>query len=185
MIYILTGIAKSGKSLVSNEILKQHQISVFSTDYIMMMLARGNVDLNVDIYASDSTVSKTIEPYVYGLIKTMIENKDTHLIEGVHFNTDFCRKLLDEYPQHIRIVYLGYKDIPLQDKIEEFYKHKDSMNNPWLFDFPGQTVEEITEYMIDESKRVYKECIERHLHYIEVYDINQQIDDIIKHLIRK
>jgi len=60
MIYILTGIAKSGKTLLSNEILDKYHISTFSTDYIMMMLARGNNDLDIDIDAEDSVVAEKI-----------------------------------------------------------------------------------------------------------------------------
>ena len=185
MIYILSGIAKAGKTLLSAEILEKHKISHFSTDYIMMMLARGNSKLSIDVNASDSTVAKSIEPYVYGMIKTMIENKDTYLIEGVHFTTDFSRKLLDEFKDDIRIIYLGYKDISKEDKIKEVKKYKHLMNNPWLFDFPLMPLEEIIEYMIGESKRIYDECQEHNLEYIDVYDINKQKNDIISMLLHK
>ena len=41
---------------------------------------------------------------------TLIENKVDYLLEGVHFNPDFSRRLIEKYPNDIRIVYLGYKD---------------------------------------------------------------------------
>ena len=184
MIYILTGIAKSGKSLLANEILKTKQIATFSTDYIMMMLQRGNNDLNIDIFASDPVVAKKIEPYIHGLIETMIENNDTYLIEGVHFNPDFSRKLLDEFKDKIKIVYLGYKDISLASKITELLKYKDSMSNPWLFHHLEYTLEEIVLYMIKDSKRVYEECLKQGLAYIDITDINTQKEHIITHLFK-
>lgn len=185
MIYILTGIAKAGKSLVSNEIVKKYGITKFSTDYIMMMLHYGGNNINLDIHASDSSVAKKLEPYIEGLIRTMIENKDTYLIEGVHFNTDFSAKLLKEFKDEIKILYLGYKDIPLDDKVKEMHKYKDVMDNPWLFHFQTESVEEIIEYLIDESKRVYNECLVHNLNYIEIKDINIQKDGIIKELLHK
>lgn len=179
MIYILTGIAKAGKTLVSKEILNTYNISTFSTDYIMMMLARGNNELDIDVDAEDSVVAEKIEPYVYGMIKTMIENKDTFLIEGVHFNTSFSRKLLDEFKDKIQIIYLGYKDISVENKVKEVLKYKEVMNNPWLFDHLDQSLEEIISYMIGESNRIHKECLTHNLTYIDVYDINKQKEDII------
>jgi hypothetical protein len=180
MIYILTGVAKAGKTLVSNEILKRHNISVFSTDYIMMMLAKGNKDLNIDTYASDSTVARMIEPYVYGMIETMVENNAIHVIEGVHFNTDFSRRMIDEFGDKVKILYLGYKDVTAKYKIDELYKYRDEMNNPWIFNHPGESVEDIVKYLINESKRIHNECLSLGLTYIEVYNINIQLDGIIQ-----
>ena len=45
-----------------------------------MMLFKGNKDLNIDVYASDSSVAGEIEPYVFGMIETMIENDATYLL---------------------------------------------------------------------------------------------------------
>jgi len=185
MIYILSGVAKAGKTLVSNEILKRHVISVFSTDYIMMMLAKGNQDLNIDTYASDSSVAKMIEPYVYGMIQTMVENDATYLIEGVHFNTDFSRRILDEFGNKVRILYLGYQDVTAECKIDELYKYRDEMNNPWIFNHPEESLEDIVKYLINESKRIHDECLSLGLTYIEVYNINMQFDSIIQIFLNK
>ncbi len=179
MIYILTGIAKSGKTLLAKEIKKKYNISIFSTDYIMMMLHHGSNNINLDINASDTTVAKKLEPFIYGMIKTMIENNETYLIEGVHFNPDFSRRLIEDFKDKIKILYLGYKDISLDNKLKEILKYKNIMNNPWLFDHQGQPVEKIVEYMIKESKRVYTECVHHNLTYIDVYDINIQKEKII------
>jgi len=183
MIYILSGVAKSGKTLLSTEIRKRYNLSVFSTDYIMMMLHKGNQDLNIDIYASDSTVSKMIEPYVFGMIETMVQNKESYLIEGVHFNTDFSQRLLEKFEDNIRLLYIGYKDISIEDKVNELNIYKETMNNPWIFDHQGESVENIVEYLISESNRIFKECSARRLDYIDVYNINEQKDSIIDKLI--
>lgn len=185
MIYILTGIAKAGKTFVANKIRKRYDISVFSTDYIMMMLHKGNKDLNIDIHASDSSVAKKIEPYVYGLVETMVENDENYLIEGVHFNTDFSKKLKNKFGDKICILYLGYKNISAKDKLEEIYKYKEQMDNPWIFYSEDQVIEEIVSYLIDESKRIYNECTELGFDYFEVSDINLQAEDIVKKLMCK
>lgn len=185
MIYILGGIAKSGKSLVSSIIVKEKQISVLSTDYIMMMLFRGNDSLNINIHASDHTVGTTLEPYLYGLIKTMVENDETYLLEGVHFTTSFARKLQEEFKDNVTILYLGYKDVSIQQKVEELNRNRSKLNNDWIFTESDTPIETITAYLINQSKKLHKSCLQNNLEYIDIYDINTQMDDVISTLIKK
>ena len=179
MIYIITGIAKSGKTLISQEMKHRFNLSVFSTDYIMMMLHYSDESPDLDINASDSTVARKIEPYVYGLIKAMVHQREDVVIEGVHFTPEFSERLLREFHVNLRIVYLGYKDMSVEEKVKELKSHRKRMNNPWIFNHKGQKIEEIVAYMIKESDRLFNECFEHNLLYFEVEDINQQKDEII------
>ena len=182
MIYVISGVAKAGKTFISEKVKERYCLSVFTTDYIMMMLHKGNEDLNIDIVASDSSVAKKLEPYVYGLLETMVQNNIDYLIEGVHFNTDFSRKLIDDFGDSIKIIYLGYKDSTVENKVAEIHRFKDVMDNPWIFVLTGDRVEETVEYLIDESRRIYEECKELDLEYIEVSNICDQTDEIIDKL---
>lgn len=185
MIYILTGIAKSGKTVVSNWIHETYNISIFSTDHLMMMLHYSSEKPSLDIDASDHTVSNQIEPYLYGLIKSMSDTKQDILIEGVHFNPDFSHRLQQEFSNFIRIVYLGYKGVSVEDKVQELNHYRDTLNNPWIFNHLDQPIEEIVAYLINESHRIYKACQEYNLTYIDITDINRQKKDIIALLMDK
>ena len=90
MIFIISGIAKAGKTYLSKLIVEQYHLSCFSTDYLMMSLARGNPSLGINPNSSDITVSKQLRPYLEGMIVTMIENNIDYLIEGVHIQPDFA-----------------------------------------------------------------------------------------------
>ena len=83
----------------------------------------------------------------------------------------------------INTIYLGYKDANVTEKTDELYNYKDQINNQWIFDHQGETVEDIVAYMIGESKRVYNECLKYQLNYIEVVDINTQKESIINSLL--
>lgn len=185
VIYIISGVAKSGKTLIAKEITNRYQIPYFSTDYIMMMLFHGNKNLNIDIDASDSTVSNQLEPYLFGLISTMIENKVDYLLEGVHFNPDFSSKLYRKFKNDIRIVYLGYKEVSASKKIEELFKYQDQIENKWYSHFDDKKMRELIEYLISESKRIASSCRDLNLHYIEVSDLNHQKEDVIAMIINK
>jgi len=179
MIYILGGIAKSGKTTIAKEFTKRYNIPYFSTDYIMMMLSRGNPELEVDPNAIDSIAAKQIQPYVYGMIKTMVENNVDFLIEGVHFNPDFAKELMEEYPNDIKIVYLGYKDTSVILKIYELNKYKNELENIWYSSYSDEEMVKLFSSLIDESEVLNKLCNTMKLNYIEVYDLNSQIDEIL------
>jgi hypothetical protein len=184
MIYILTGIAKSGKSIISKSILKHHPIPVISTDQIMMMVHYGNPELKLDINASDDSVSKKLEPYLYGLIKSLSSSKRDTLIEGVHFRASFVNKLQSEFPKMIRAVYLGYKDIRPEVKARELDLHRHLTDNCWYGSMNSQELLALSTYMIQESQRIYNACLVYGQHYIEVYDIIKQTDEIIGALMK-
>jgi 2-phosphoglycerate kinase len=176
MIYILTGVAKSGKTLVSEYVKSKYQIKVISTDD--MMLEKYHQSHDIDIHASDSTVANQLEPYLREYIKHHIDQTDDLLIEGVHFNPLFANELTNQYPNHIRIIYMGYKDQLSQNKVKELYRHKNKMKNQWIFDDYEEQIEEVVQYLISESQRIYEACLKYGLTYIEIDDINKQKDQI-------
>jgi 2-phosphoglycerate kinase len=178
LVYIVTGVAKSGKSLVSKTIQKQYQLSCISTDEIMMAQHKTNPTLELDIYASDSTVARIIEPFIKQVIIDAISQDTSLLIEGVHFNTDFAYTLLQEYPNSVRIVYLGYESVTVEQKVQELYTHQNEIDNPWIFHHRGERVEDIVQYLREESARIHRECETYNLPYIDVYDITTQIPEI-------
>lgn len=175
MIYILTGVAKSGKTLVSRKLSKQFHLQLIQTDHIMMMLHKGNSKLGINIHASDSTVSLFLEPYLLGLIETIIHQKNNFLIEGVHFLPSFAKRLIDLYPNQIRVLYLIYENINPHDKALELKKHAKDMENPWFNEMTMDELNELCSYLTKESKRIRIACENYKIDYIEVDDITKSL----------
>lgn len=182
MIYILTGVAKSGKSLVTKHIIKHQHIPVIQTDHIMMMLHKANPSLGLNIDASDSSVARFLEPYLDALIETMIENKRDYVIEGVHFLTSFSHRLLKRYPKDVNVLYLLYAKMDPIKKAHELLEHAHEMENPWFLSMKGDAYHHLVRYLVDESKRLEQECIALDLPYIEIENIKQQMVEIIQKL---
>jgi len=185
MLYIITGIAKAGKTYVTNKIVQNYKLGYFSSDYLMMSLAKGNKTIGVNPNASDITVSNQLQPYLEAMIKTMVENKIDYILEGVHFQPEFVRSILDKYPDQIEVIFLGYKDIDTLKKVEEMKLFGPKTQNHWYSNMNDQELTQLVEYMKNECQKLYDNCLNHNLPYFEVYDIVSQSDEIIKRLMHE
>lgn len=185
MIYILAGIAKSGKSLIAKEIIKRFHIEVIATDRIMMMLHHGNKDLVIDVTKSDKSVSSMLEPYIEGLIQSLSNSKKDVLIEGVHVQPAFAKHLAQQFPNKLKILFLGYKDIEPNFKQQELLDHAHLIDNPWYLDYKQEALTKLINYLIKESNRLFEDCSTYQQHYFEVHAVINQMDEIINLLLNK
>jgi len=185
MIYILTGMAKTGKSILARALSQQTGFSIIPTDYLMMMFHKTDLSLGVNANESDPSVSEALEPYLSSLIETMIENRDDYIIEGVHFLPAFSKKLIQTYPHDVKILYLGYKDwSPIQKK-DDLVTHKKNTKNCWYGHYHDQELLKLSEYLIKEAIKLYDDVILCGLDYVEVTHIIDQIPKLIENLLKK
>jgi 2-phosphoglycerate kinase len=182
MLYILSGIAKSGKSYITQKIVKEYGIGAFSSDYLMMSLARANKDLGINPNSSDVTVSRQLRPYLDAMIRTMIENKIDYLLEGVHFQPEFIHNLMDLYPGKIKVVYLGYRLIPTATKRQELKQFGPATENHWYHAMDDEALFFLVEYLKNESENLYQQCQSLNLKYVEIHSITSQASEIIDFL---
>ena len=184
MLYILSGVAKSGKSYVAGRLLEDRRIANFSTDYLMMALGTGNPSLDIDVNGDDRDVAKALEPYLHSMISCMIQNQENYLIEGVHFNPDFMYSLLQEFPDRIRAVYLIYEEAAEEQKAEEIRKYCIEGKTCWLSDYTDKQLLELIVYLKQVSSRLKKECTDYGIPYYEVKDICEDYSNITDILMR-
>lgn len=156
MLYIISGIAKAGKSYLAKQIVAKYHLGYFSTDYLMMSLVRGNKSLNIDSNASDITVSNQLKPYLESMIKTMIENQLDYVIEGVHVQPDLADSLIKQYPGKVKIIYLGYRLAEASNKAAELKKFGPETENHWFSAMNDDELLNLVIYLIKESNLLYK-----------------------------
>ncbi len=185
MIYIISGVAKSGKTTVSQWLLKTHQISVFSTDFLMMALTRGNPTGAVNEKDDDKVVAQAMEPFLEAMIETMIHNQIDYIIEGVHFNPDFAARLLRIYPHSIRLIYLGYADATLSAKYAEWDRYRQLVPTTWFAHHNREQLEVLVQYMLGESIRLREKAIHYGLPYLEITNLRDQLVTIEQQLFSK
>jgi 2-phosphoglycerate kinase len=180
MLYLICGVAKSGKTYISNYLRKERGFSHFSTDYLMMALGKGNPELKIDIDADDSIVAKALEPYLYSMVQAMVCNGIDYILEGVHFYPDFALKLLKEFPDKIKIIYLLYPQIDTSEKVAELKKYSSSMENCWFSSFTDKQLYELVDYMKASSSKIEEQCIKYKLPYYRVQNIAEDREKILQ-----
>lgn len=183
MIYIISGIAKSGKTLITSRLRDRLKIGSFSSDYLMMMLANTNPKLGVNPDASDRSVSHVLEPYLRNLIKIMIANHLDYILEGVHFQPHLVSELMRDYPGQIRAVFLGYRLIDSVTKQSELIQFGPSTENHWYKHLSQAELLELVNYLKKESEIMYKQTVEYKLPYFEISSIVNQAEEIIDYLL--
>jgi 2-phosphoglycerate kinase len=179
MIYLLAGTAKSGKTYVANKLTKEKGISFFSTDYLMVSLSRSNQNLNVDMHADDMVVAKQLEPFLEPMIEAMVQNNINYGIEGVHLMPGFVRKLVDRYPNKIRCCFLGYVDIPAEQKMNELIEHKKRMENCWYNHYTQEEMIVLAKYLQKYSLSIKDMCKEHQLPYFDIHNIVEDASQIV------
>ena len=180
MLYLLCGVAKSGKTYISNYIRKERGLSHFSTDYLMVALGKGNPDLQIDIDADDSIVAKALEPYLYSMVQAMVFNGIDYILEGVHFYPDFALKLMKEFPGKVKLIYLLYPQVDTSEKVAELIKYSSSMENCWFSSFTDKKLYELVDYMKASSSKIEEQCIKHRLPYYRVNNIAEDREKILQ-----
>ena len=67
-------------------------------------------------------------------------------------------------------------------KLFELKQYKDDIENAWYNSFTDEQLVEQISKLIDESKKVYELCNIFNLKYIDVYDLNNQMNEILNEI---
>lgn len=183
MIYLIGGIAKSGKTYVATKLTQATAISCFSTDYLMMGLSVAKPECGVHESDDDKTVALALEPILRDMIEAMIENRQNYLLEGVHFRPEFVHQLLEKHPDQIRAVFLGYATVTPAAKLKELSLHVKDSGNDWISRYSPAKKTELIRYLIVESEMLAQTAFRLRLPYYEITDIVAQADDVIDTLL--
>lgn len=178
MLYIISGPAKSGKTTLRKEMLRNKKISGISTDMIRSALqTEKNLDIHYKNHPKKNAIN--IEKYLVGFINEILFFTDEDfIIEGDCISNGIYRKYKNN--NQVKFIFIGYPDVSLKDK--KFITIKKEKNKKsWVNDFSNQEVEVILSRGIDESKKIQKFCNKNSLVFINISDnFTKNINRFIK-----
>lgn len=100
MIVLITGASHTGKTALAQRLLGKYKIPYFSIDHLKMGLIRsGRTVLTPE---DDDALTNYLWPIVREMIKTVVENGQSLIIEGCYIPFDWQKDFESKYLEHIR-----------------------------------------------------------------------------------
>lgn len=100
MIVLITGASHTGKTALAQRLLGKYKIPYFSIDHLKMGLIRsGRTVLTPE---DDDALTNYLWPIVREMIKTVVENGQSLIIEGCYIPFDWQQDFESKYLEHIR-----------------------------------------------------------------------------------
>lgn len=100
MIVLLTGASHTGKTALAQRLMEKYKIPYFSIDHLKMGLIRsGRTVLTPE---DDDALTNYLWPIVREMIKTVVENGQSLIIEGCYIPFDWQKDFESKYLEHIR-----------------------------------------------------------------------------------
>lgn len=100
MIVLIAGASHTGKTALAQRLLEKYKIPYFSIDHLKMGLIRsGRTVLTPE---DDDALTNYLWPIVREMIKTVVENGQSLIIEGCYIPFDWQKDFESKYLEHIR-----------------------------------------------------------------------------------
>jgi 2-phosphoglycerate kinase len=130
MLYLVGGVARTGKSTIARRFLVETGTPFFALDYLMMG-CHAAPQLEVDPNEGDRQTAAKLAPIVKAMATAMLENGEEYLLEGVQLLPRIAAELNREFPGQVCAAFVGYAEIDLLTKVQQL-RHFDGGNNDWL-----------------------------------------------------
>ncbi len=121
MVIIISGASHTGKTKLAQQLLEQKKWPTFSLDHLKMGLIRSQ-QTDLTVY-DDQKLTEYLWPIVKEMIKTVIENHQNLIVEGLYIPFDFQDDFNDEYLKHIKHVWLVFSQHYIDHHFDQILKH--------------------------------------------------------------
>jgi len=162
-VMILGGASRTGKSLISRELLPRLRLPYVSIDPIKMALARAVPTYALDTNESSIVVSEQLWPFVSELIRNMHETGVYYLIEGEVLPRQVVQ-LSEQLGVTIPACFVGYQNITIEQKIADIHSCY-GLPNDWTLSLSEGQLYELVEEGIEFSRYLSEQCRQLGLYY--------------------
>ena len=166
MLYLVSGASRSGKTLIARKILADKQVPYLSLDWLMMGFNEGIPEYGIHHLLWPNEIAEKMWPFLQGMIDSMLVDGMDYVIEGEAMLPRLIADLIEKHPGKIRVVFVGYTEIDVEDKVALIKAHS-SGENDWLTNKPDEYIRDHIGNMIAYSKTIEKGCEEHGLPYFD------------------
>ena len=152
MVILITGATHTGKTVLTRRLLERFRIPAFSIDHLKMGLIRsGQTELTPQ---DDDILTEYLWPIVREIVRTVIENEQSLILEGCYVPPDWRRSFCAEELRSIRFVCLAMTDAYIDAHFPEIVAHASDAEKRPAEDF-------LTPAFLKEENRRVREAFSR------------------------
>ncbi|MGT2866029.1 adenylate kinase [Streptococcus fryi] len=127
MIILITGASHAGKTVLAQKLLEKYNYPYFSIDHLKMGLIRSRyTDLTVK---DDVELEVYMWPIIREMIKTVIENEQNLIVEGVYIPFDWEKSFTKEYLDNIKFYCLVMSENYIKNHFNTIKKYANVVEN--------------------------------------------------------
>ena len=157
MLYLVSGASRSGKTIIANKLFKQRNIPYMSTDWLMMGFANGVPELGIHDKLFPEEIAKKIWRFLKAMIESVLFSDVDYVIEGEAILPELVQELLDQYPEKIRICFIGYTEIDFDEKARDIRVYSDGKDD-WLLRESDDYLYDHINNMVPHSRSIKCAC---------------------------
>ena len=166
MLFLVSGTSRSGKTLIAKKILADKQIPYLSLDWLMMGFNDGIPEYGIHHLLWPNEIAEKMGPFLLGMIDSMLVDGMDYVIEGEAMLPQLVADLVEKHPDKIKVVFLGYTKINVEDKVALVKKHSVGEND-WLTNESDEYISDHIGNMIAYSKMIKEGCDKHSLAYFD------------------
>ena len=157
MLYLVSGTSRSGKTLLARKILADKRIPYLSLDWLMMGFNDGVPEYGIHHLLWPNEIAEKMAPFLLGMIDNMLVDGMDYVIEGEAMLPQLAAGLVETHPDKFKVVFLGYTEIDVEDKVALVKEHGDGEND-WLTKKSDEYIRDHIGNMIAYSKMIEDGC---------------------------
>lgn len=166
MLYIISGASRAGKTMIARKLSAQKGLSCFSLDWLVMGFTNGLPDYGIHDKLFPDEIAERAWSFLKAMFESMIWGEEDYIIEGEAILPGHIKELIQEHPAHIRVCFVGFTDIDIDQKVQAVKMHS-TRKKDWLYDKPDAYIRDHVQNMVDHSVMIREACREHEIAYFD------------------
>ncbi len=176
MLYLISGASRAGKTIIAKKISTQKGISYFSLDWLIMGFTNGIAEYGIHDKLFPDEIAERSWSFLKAMFESMVWDEVNYIIEGEAMLPELIIELLKKYPDELRICFVGYTDVNLNEKVKDV-KDFSCKKKDWLSNKSDEYITDHVKNMIAHSKKIKISCEENSIVY---FDTSRNFIDVIE-----
>ena len=166
MLYLVSGASRSGTTHIAKNILADKRVPYLSLDWLMMGVNDGIPEYGIHHLLWPNEIAEKMWPFVQGMLDSMLVDDMDYVVEGEAMLPQLVADLIEQHPDKVKVVFLGYTEIDVKDKAALVKKYSDG-DNDWLTNESDEYIRDHIGNMIAYSKTIKEGCKNHGLPYFD------------------